>query len=286
MQSPFYALSDTLDVGYSYPWVNAPREVYNDFVFTKFQGIDLRYSWVTNDYSTHIETYYGTFDDTITVNNVTLDTKVNDLAGLIGEFRVDNFHLRSSYHTGNVTPELPQLQSFLQLLETSGFANSAAKLDTENERATFLQISLNYESLDYLVKAEWIKIETDPALFSDISGYYLTYGHYLDKFTFLLTYGKRSDKLPALINDIPIGLSPQLDQLAFGYQAVIDARAVDDTDSWTLGFRWDFAENTALKAEYKMIESHTDTSETFEISDRLRFDNQASLLLVALEWVF
>ena len=285
MQTPFYSLSDTLDVGYSYPFVIAPREVYSDFIFKKFQGIDFRYSFINQDFTSHLEVYYGKFDDEITVNRLKVDTEVDDLSGVIGEFRVDNFNIRASYHTGDVTTMLPGLPEFADLLSQSGFNYAADSLNTENGKADFSQLSFGYNSLDYLVKAEWVSIKLNQDIFSDVEGYYLTYGLYIDSVTALITYARRNDNTSNVTNEIPIGVSPQLDQLSFAYQAILDSRVRDDTESWTLGIRWDFADNLAFKTELKHIESTSDNSTTFT-REAPNFDNKANLLLVALEWVF
>ncbi len=286
MQTPFYSLSDTLDVGYTYPWVIAPKEVYSDFVFKKFRGIDLRYSHITDDYSAHIETYYGSFNDDVFINDSKLDVEAENLMGLIGELRIDNLHLRASYHIGDVSLELPSVPEFAQSLSLSGFTNSATTLDTDDKKADFVQLSTNYESLNYFLKAEWMKIKIDSDMFADVRGYYLTYGHYFGNFTALITYGDCKAKLPSTIDEIPIGLSPQLDQLAFGYQSIMNDRADSDTESWALGLRWDFQPNMALKTELKHINSHSDDTATFNNENPAQFDNEANLLSFALEWVF
>ncbi|NIB42748.1 porin [Pseudomaricurvus alkylphenolicus] len=286
MQTPFYSLSDSLDVGYSYPWVIAPSEVYNEFVFNKFQGIDVRYSHTTEDYSAHIEAYYGEFDDDITVNGSSVGTEVEDLTGIIAELRIENLSFRASYHTGDIFLDLPELNRFADLLANSGFPRSAATLTTEAV-ADFYQFSTDYDSLSYFLKGEWIKIANDTDYFAEIQSYYLTYGRYYDKWTFLITYGNRRDTLPRPVSgEIPLGFAPQLQQLALGYQQLFASRVEDDIDSYGLGVRWDFRSDMALKAEYKWLESEHRRSATLYSSDSRSFDGDAKFFSVALEWVF
>ncbi len=285
MQSPFYSISDTLDVGYSYPWVIAPKEVYNDFVFKKFQGIDARYSHVAEGYSAHLEVYYGEFDDDISVNSGQVATNVEDLGGLIGEIRVDNLLLRASYHSGDVDLDLPATAQFAQLLADAGFSRSAASLATAGN-AGFYQLSVDYESLAYFLKAEWIRIDLQGDFFPVIRSYYLTYGYYFGQFTALVTYGRQEDDLTPGVDEIPTGISPELDQLALGYQSIYENRAEDDITSWTLGLRWDFKANMAFKAEYKTLESDHALSSILDVDDGTQFDQRTSLFTMALEWIF
>lgn len=285
MQTPFYSLSDSLDVGYSYPWAIAPKEVYNDFVFKTFQGIDARYTFVVNDITAHIEAYYGGFDDDIYANDTIIETEVDELSGLISELRIANIKLRTSYHTGDVDLDLAETEQFADILSASGFNRSAASLNADGN-TEFYQISAGYDSLTYFLKAEWVSINTSSDFLRDIQAYYLSYGYYFGKVTALITYARKKDKSVDAVDEIPIGVSEQLDQLAFGYQAIYAFREEDDIESWALDLRWDFRKNMALKAEYKHITSENIRDSAFLVDDGVEFDRTSNLLLLALEWVF
>ena len=43
---PFFTYSDVIDVGFAYPWISPPLQVYTDYVFSEFDGISSRYDFI------------------------------------------------------------------------------------------------------------------------------------------------------------------------------------------------------------------------------------------------
>ena len=284
MRTPFYSKSDVLNVGYAYPWVIAPKELYNGYIFDEFQGIDIRYSYSAQKYSAFLEVYYGEFDGDITSNGTQISTQVDQLQGVIGELKSGPFNFRASYHEGDASLEL-QLESLANNIQLAGFEKTADSL-VPNGPVEFYQLGFEYDSLSYFVIGELTKIKPKQIIFPEISSYYLTIGKYFNELTFLITYGYRGDDLADKIDEIPNGLSPTLDQLSLGYQQVFDARQESDINSWALGVRWDVRYDTALKAEFKNIQAKKDNTSTFNVDEGESFDNETNILLFALEWVF
>ena len=286
MQTPFYNKSDVLDVGYAYPWLVAPTELYNSFVFKRFQGVDVRYSFNVADANINIEAYYGEFDDDLVANGSKVPTKVDNLNGYIGEVRFGSWQFRASYHTGDaqVSP-ISELSGLAQSLSLSGFSSSADSLGTDTT-GDFYQMGLSYDTSTHFVLAEAAHIHTSAKFFPSISSYYLTYGYYFKDMTVLLTYAKREDKLSKAVNEIPLGINGDLDALAAGYQGAYAARSEDDLTSWTLGLRWDLYRNTALKAEVKNISSDKSNTTSFQTETGKLFDKELNILMMGVEWVF
>ena len=286
LQTPFFSVSDSLDIGYSYPWVIAPKEVYSDSLPDRFLGAGVRYSHFSDAYSAHLETYYGQFKDDFSYGGNDSELKAENLSGLIGEIRVGNFNVRTSYHASRLSRESQRLTNFSQQLSTLGFNDSAESLDIDNNNGKFFQFSANYETLNHFLKTEWVHIKVDTDLIPRIKGYYLTYGRYFGDVTALITYGNRRDRTEPPANEIPTNVSPQLDALATTYRGILSLREAYNSESWTAGLRWDFHENMAIKGELKHISSRTSSNGIFIFEGPERDDRNANLLSVALEWVF
>jgi len=284
MRTPFYSKSDVLNVGYAYPWVIAPKELYNGYIFDEFQGIDVRYNYSAQKYSAFLEAYYGEFDGDISSNDTQISTRVDQLQGLIGELKSGPFNFRISYHEGDASLEL-QLEDLASNIQLAGFEKTAESLEPDGP-VEFYQLGFEYDSLNYFVIGELTKIKPKQIIFPEISSYYLTFGKYFNELTFLITYGYRGDDLADKIDEIPSGISPTLDQLSLRYQQVFDGRQESDINSWALGLRWDVRYDTALKAEFKNIQAKKDNTSTFNVDEGKSFDNETNILLFALEWVF
>jgi len=284
MRTPFYSKSDVLNVGYAYPWVIAPKELYNGYIFDEFQGIDVRYNYSTQKYSAFVEAYYGEFDGDISSNDTQISAQVDQLQGLIGELKSGPFNFRISYHEGDASLEL-QLEELASNIQLAGFEKTANSLEPDGP-VEFYQLGFEYDSLNYFLFSEWTKIKPKQIIFPEITSYYLTLGKYINDLTFLITYGYRGDDLEDKINEIPSGISSELDQLSLGYQIVFDGRQESDINSWTLGIRWDVRYDTALKAELKNIQAKKDNTSSFDIDEGESFDNESNILLFGVEWVF
>ncbi|ARU54186.1 porin [Oleiphilus messinensis] len=287
LRTPFFALSEVLDVGFAYPWITPPEEVYINFVFNTFEGLDVRYDFSYEDLSGGIEIYYGRNDDKIRLNNLTIDSEVKDLFGLITEFNLFQFQIRATYHSGNVDLMLNETQRLRSALRDAGFINSAKSLSPAAE-VDYYQFSVHYETLDYFVRTEIVHFNTEAGIYQDITGYYLTGGLYIDTLTLHLTYSQRKDSLNrAFIGEIPIGVDSTFDALAQAYDTTLQAREKEDVNSVTLGVRWDASPNLALKADVKHIKSRKGNNTiTFSSQQNSEFDGKAFLFLFALETVF
>lgn len=285
MQTPFFSLSDVLDIGYAYPWVMAPREVYNDFIFESYQGIDLRYTLALGEATLALEGYYGFFKDDISINSSVAHTEVDDMRGSIAELSWQNWRLRASYHTGDVEVEMPELESLALALGQAGFTSSAGNLETQ-EQVDFIQLSAEYDSLSYFFKAEYADTRMAMEYFPEIKSFYLTAGYHFDLISTYLTYGQRRDSLLQVADEIPSGVSPELDALNAAYSMAQEERIKEKVDSWTLGVRWDFRDDMALKTEIKNIHVESHNSTILVSDDGAHSNRRANLLLVAWEWVF
>lgn len=285
MQAPFYAISDVLDVGYAYNWVVAPRELYNDFIFKNFRGIDLTYTLPTTAVDANIEAYFGEFDDQIRVNNLVIDTEVDRLCGIIANVRWNQFSFRASYHGADYDAEIAELKQFSRALDSAGFSDSAARIFPAAS-ADFYQASVRYDSLDNIFLSEWVNIKPNSDLFADVESYYLSFGRIFGEFTTMLTYSRREDRLAPARGAPATGISTEQDVLALGYQAVFDARVETDNDAISGVVRWDFSPSMAFKAEIKNIRAKSDNGDTFVANSGAGFDNRATLYLFALDWVF
>jgi len=84
LRVPFYMYSETLDVGYSYPWVRPPTEVYNT-IFNSYNGADALYKFRTGSVN-HLLQFFvsgSASTDNRTGNVDTLqDLNLRDLYGV------------------------------------------------------------------------------------------------------------------------------------------------------------------------------------------------------------
>ena len=146
-------------------------------------------------------------------------------------------------------------------------------------------MGLSYHSLDYFAETEIMKLVGEPFVFPDMSSAYITAGINSPPLTYHATLATSSVSYSKPVNEIPLGLAPELDQLAMAYDAVYSQLNRDSLDSLTIGVRYDFNEHFAIKSDVSLLKGKAGQRSFFEIGNE-DFDNSATLYQVALEWVF
>lgn len=288
MQSPFYSLSDVLDVGFSYPWVIAPREVYSDFIFRNFKGVNVRYTREFGDYFVSGELYggsAGSFNSNISFDDLEIEADIDNIYGAIGRIDVGHWQFRASYHTTRFALDQPEIIGIADAIREQGYPASADRILPQGD-VDFLQLGVQYDSLEHIVLSEYTRTETSSDLFPVYNNYFISYGRVFDEVSVFITYSHIRSDLVAASDVPPLGESPILDILSSVYQSIYEARPVTDGESISALLRWDFSSNTAFKFEIKHIESTDPRSDTFVPSSPAGFNNKATLYLFGLDWVF
>lgn len=285
MRTPFFNYSDVLDVGFAYPWISPPQQVYSAYLFDYYDGASASYEMGGAGITMDIEGYIGEFNDSFFIGNEEVNANTNDYRGIVVNIRAEKLHVRLSTHRAGVDVDLPELNQFADILRQANFPLSANSLNTSGN-IKVEQIGVNYDDLNYFFKTELIKIEGSSLIVPEISSYYFTAGYIAQPFTFHATYANNTSDVTDPINEIRRGVVPELDVLAANYDAVFNSIANDTLQSFTLGVRWDFKLSMALKLEYTHLRGEQGQRSFFEISNDAAFDRRANLVQVAWEWIF
>ena len=284
-RTPFFNYSDSIDVGFAYPWITLPQQVYSSIIFSTVDGVLVNYQWSGKEFGFDIEGYWGSFDDTIYTAGNEVTANVNDLRGIVTKVYFDSWTFRAALHTTDTFIGLTDLEDFGNTLDQFGFSQSADSLNPDG-RIEFYQLAASYENLDYFFRSEVTKVDPESSTIPVINSYFVAAGYNYYPFLSYVSFGKNESTYNNPINEIPVGFDPQLDALAFGYQAIFNALPIISSQSITIGTRWDWKANLAFKAEITWIEAEQGGNANFIVLDESQFDRKAPLYQLALEWVF
>lgn len=283
-RTPFFNYSDVIDVGFSYPWITLPQQVYSSVYFSTFDGVLAGYEWNVNGLILNIEAFGGTFDGDIVSSGTEVEADIDNLRGLIFNLQYDNFSFRSAYHRTDAIFQLDELIGFSDILQQSGFTQSAESL-TPNGKIEFFQIGASYETLDYFLRTEVTKIEGESNVVPEIDSYFIAAGYNFFPYTSYISFAKTKSTLEGFVNEIPLGINDQLNGLSAGFDFIVSQLTFDSSESITIGTRFDWKSNLAIKAEVTLITAEEGSTANFDALNE-RFDRQAPLYQLALEWVF
>ena len=221
LRTPVYMYSESIDVGFSYPWLRLPDEVYSQVQLSNYEGADLVYnlplSFATlsfqlaggiaknRDYYIYDEEFDIDYDN-VFGSSVSLAT--NDF----GTFRV-------GYVEADIDTDISG--SFTDIF---GNPDTASLLALDKDKGKFTSIGYQYDNGTWLTANEWTSrvIENDGSNSTD--SFYLMGGRRFGDFLAHVTYA-------------------QLDEDE-GRQS-----------SWTLGLNYNILPTVVLKGEYKRVDT-------------------------------
>lgn len=240
LRSPVYMYSESLDVGFSYPWLRLPDEVYSQVQLTNYEGADVVYTLPLSYGSVTFQVAAGqaknrdyfAYDDLFSIDygklfgaNVSLAT--NDY----GTFRVGYVEADISTTVDGVVNAFGT-PTYLQLLEL------------KKDKGKFTSIGYQYDNGTWLTANEWTTRVTENDNNASIDSFYLMGGRRFGDFLAHVTYA-------------------QLDENE-GRQ-----------NSWTLGLNYNIAPTVVLKTEYKRVDTSGGYDGVFVRGKQELFENEA-----------
>lgn len=270
MRAPFFLYSDFVNVGYAYPWIRPPFEVYLS-PFNSLDGMDVVYRTSFGTVDAMFQAYVGSDNFVIDENFGSL-ARVDNMFGLVAEFNWRDFKLRYAYSAADVTIQNPAavdtLSGGLQMLSMglqpnpvdplnlppiavpadAGAVDTIDRLVWESDYSDFHDLALMYDNGSLLAIIETTTATAqDEAPGADEFQYYATLGYRISDFTLAVTYAIRDDDAPDLSQDLDAA-NPVSQVYIAGIDGVAES-LTDDSDTVTLSFRWDFSPGVAFKAE-------------------------------------
>lgn len=239
LRTPVYMYSESIDVGFSYPWLRLPDEVYSQVQLSNYEGADIVYnlplSFATlsfqlaggiaknRDYYIYDEEFDIDYDN-VFGSSVSLAT--NDF----GTFRV-------GYVEADIDTEIAG--SFTDIFGNPG---TASLLALDKDKGKFTSIGYQYDNGTWLTANEWTSrvIENDGSNSTD--SFYLMGGRRFGDFLAHVTYA-------------------QLDEDE-GRQS-----------SWTLGLNYNILPTVVLKGEYKRVDTSGGYDGVFVRNAQELYDN-------------
>lgn len=268
MRTPFYLYSDSVDAGYSYPWVRPPPEVYAFFLtpFNSFDGIDLNWNGDIQDLDLDLQLITGTEKGDYAGNQI----KATAMVGTNITLRGKQWLLRYGLILNLLdikNPDTKQIQlGFRQLADLTGddlFNDAAYAFGADNEPYIYHAVGGQWDQANWTLLAEGFLIDNKGEGFSNNSkGWYLSWLYHIDRFTPYITNAWYINKFnvdifSALENSFeryPLGsLGPEADLLRAstikGFKEYFSEQR-----SWTFGTRYDFHSNACAKLEVSYFE--------------------------------
>lgn len=227
---PQFIVSDYLDVGYAYPWVRPPQDVYGTNPLISLNGIDMLYKVNFTSSKILLDLYVGDGSHKSAIPPRTVD------------YSQENFPVDQQFPDESkgqqITFETNKTRGFSLAYAAQTFTMRAGYFKTDVDAAlgslvlqdvpgAFGGLGFTMDVADIVAYAEFIRRDTDPQMelaFPDQDAWYVTLGYRFGKFLPTYTYSQIK-------------------------QGVDKSELAIEEQSNALGFRYDIADSADIKFE-------------------------------------
>ena len=259
-----YLLSDYRNVGYAYLWQRPVVEFYNLLWINNFDGGDISYRFRLGNGNMQAKLFGGVMHRSIELVRA---KGANDFeySMIGGKVSYENENLRISAGYGHTTI-LNNMKDSVSLMNpllsvTSIWPQAAAisdRVSSKNKMFNFFSVGASYEDKDWVIQGEFGYLESNwSSLPSTLSGY-LSVGHHFDDFTpYIVLAAVKSVGSTAYNPPPPVTGDKATDAgLTTLYNAASSFTKGIRVDQRTisLGLRWDFYHNMAMKFQWDLSE--------------------------------
>lgn len=177
LRLPYYLLSEFLDVGYAYPWVRPPEEVYN-VPISSYEGFDFIYRFEAFGWDAMWQTYTGgpvKRDDKFGV-----DFKLDDTLGHALEVSRGSWTFRTGYSFGKLAiSENENTPASITDAVAGARANFGLELLSTGDMADYTSFGVRYDDSSWLVLAEITRLRTFEGATGGRDAHYISVGRRL-----------------------------------------------------------------------------------------------------------
>lgn len=283
---PMFIAADYRKVGYAYPWVRPPIEVYGVVPLGSSDGADLSWHWNGESVRSTTQVLYGYTNMPLFDGARLRGTRI---AGLSQTVENGAFSARASVIGARLSVSLfPQLFEALDGFGPQG-RDIARRLRVDDKRASAMSLGLNYDPGQWFVLGEAGRSRIDGYLGNTHSAY-LSGGWRYRNLTPYAGYARVWGSLPQGPNALALGgLPAPYAALGAGVNAALASllRQVPSQSTLSAGLRWDAAPNLALKLQHERVTTRSGSRGMFinSVAD-YQSGRTAHVTSAALDFVF
>lgn len=235
--APFYMHSQYFHVGYAYPWIEPPAEVYQTAPVRTYEGVDLTWQFSTGDIAHAFNVYHGStaVDSAIGATDITYS--LHNLVGANLTSTLGNVTTWLGYSSADVDLDL----SAVDPDGPGGFlAGALTPYSLENDHGYFGSVGFQYDNGNLAIMGEHIELGIDTDWFPTTEADYVLLGYRFGNWMPHVTWAQTEDRGYEQIEGsaAEVGLQRALYDTVKAHQK-----------SWTFGVRGDVATNLAVKLE-------------------------------------
>lgn len=278
---PGFMVSESRNVGYVNTMVTPPIDAYNLLPLTKFDGMDLNWRINAGSVAINLTPYVGRRREPTSGGTV---LQMDNLRGLNATAEWESWTFRAGMTKAELQSPNETATALWAGLRSTGSPTAIAiaeEYEIQHKDASFSGIGVQYDDGRILAASEYVQRKTKSYI-PDATAWYVMGGYRLKTFTPYAAYSR-------LKNDSPTSDSRGA---AFGptiqgqLNTVLSSLAADQK-TLSLGVRWDFYKNTALKFQYDHVKINNNMGAAYKEAVNTQGPSpRLNLYTLALDFVF
>lgn len=278
MGLPFFMVSDYRHVNYSNLWIRPPVDVYGQVPVSNFNGGDATYRTNFGPTALTAQVFYGKTEAWVNGTHATDSDQVGVSFSVEFDYGIT---LRAGAAKGKITFQNSPIDALAANLSHTPFASVATQLTGHDVSFSGVGASIDHEN--FVGNVEYTVRRTN-FFVADTTGWEVTGGYRLGKFTPFVTASKVKVNDANVVNTIPT--SPQQLAVLHGVISSILFGTNDSQHSEAVGLRWDVYKNIALKAQYDRVTVSPGASGTFQKATAALSQKPVSVFAVSCDFLF
>lgn len=249
---PLFLAADYRKAGYAIPWLRAPVELYSLIPLSNSDGFDASYRWQMGAVKHQTQVSLGRANTQL---NRDVKAKARSIVGITHNAVRGDLTLRfTAAQTLLEVPGAEELFNGFRALGQTGEA-VAERYDIAKRQVRVLSAGFNYDPGRWFLIGEIGRINTG-SLLGDQTASYLSSGYRLGNLAPYVTYAHLVSNAPTRTTGVRLeGLPPETVATAefLNQQLNFQLSQIGIQNTTSIGIRWDFATNVALKAQIDRV---------------------------------
>ena len=268
IKQPVYLVNDYVEVGYAYPWIRPPAEVYyQNNPLNTINGLELLLQFPVGKGTLSFQPYIGSNRDDIP-NAGGAFFEAENIFGLDVKYSGRGYTVHASSF------KCDEVNTTGQISGASAGALGNVDIDLNGTgQCNVTSVGMNLDLSNFVVYAEWQERTTDNTLsraFGDQTAWYTTLGYRMGKWLPHLTFATIEGKASTF--GLPSGgaITPSAGNTvlpagsSFNFPVALQS-------SITAGLRYEVNDSAALKIEYQIVDVEDDPAKLAEANQNVNY---------------
>lgn len=186
---PLFKYSSSLDVGYSYHWIQPPQSIYG-VDFNTIEGVRYDYTDYAGDWEYQLQVFAGAYDQEIISpsTGVDIQSDIYDVFGSSIQVTREWLNMRLLLARGENDAIIPPLVGLIDGLTAAGYANVADLIAINRDEGIFIEFGIDVDFYDWFVGIEYVDTYIINSFVADSESIYITAGMRFGPFTPHITF--------------------------------------------------------------------------------------------------